>query len=178
MGSYFSFLTKDLIVKHSAFLMAFIATLIFALSPAHAGDDHISIGAGYYNIVDDDDHAADFRLEYRWGDPLFWQINPYVGVEVNSQGSVWGGFGLFHDFFITDHVYITPSTSVGLYHNSDGDDKDLGHPIEFRSQIELGYQFENYHRVSASFGHISNASLDSHNPGTEILNAYYHIPWN
>ncbi len=31
-------------------------------------------------------------------------------------------------------------------------------------------------RLGLAFGHISNAGLDDDNPGTEILNLYYHIP--
>jgi hypothetical protein len=144
---------------------------------AKADGDHISLGAGYYSVLDsDDDPTADFRLEYRWGEPLFWQISPFAALEVTGDASVWGGVGLYSDFFITDHTYITPSFGAGLY-TKGSSDHDLDYPLEFRSQIELGYQFENYHRVSVGFGHISNASLGDKNPGTEILNLYYHFPW-
>ena len=48
--------------------------------------------------------------------------------------------------------------------------------VEFRSQVELGYQFENQSRLSLAFSHISNAELGDDNPGTEVLNLYYHLP--
>lgn len=144
-------------------------------SSALADGDHISFGIGSYDVLDDE-NALDFRAEYRWGEPVFWQINPYAGLEVTSDGSIWGGAGIYADFFVTDHAYLTPSFGIGLY--TDGSSElDLGFPIEFRSQIEAGYQFENHHRISVGFGHISNASLDEDNPGTEILNFYYHLPW-
>lgn len=135
----------------------------------------ISFGVGAYD-VNDDDTTADFRLEYRHGKPLFWQVKPWFGAEATAEGSVWGGGGVLVDINVGD-VYFTPNFGAGLY-GQGGSDKDLGSAIEFRSQIEAGYKFQNEHRVGVAFGHISNASIDDHNPGTEILNLYYHVPVN
>lgn len=79
------------------------------------------------------------------------------------------------DFKIGSSVYITPSFGAGLY-NDGGSDKDLDYPLEFRSQVESGYEFTNGQRLGVAFGHISNADLGDDNPGTEILNLYYHVP--
>ena len=49
----------------------------------------------------------------------------------------------------------------------EGDGKDLGHAIEFRSGIEVAYRFDDYSRLGLSFTHISNAGLDERNPGVE-----------
>lgn len=157
-----------------------VAALLFAVTiflsfPAMADGDHVSLSAGFYDVFDDDE-ATDFRAEYRWGEPVFWRVAPYAGLEITSGGSLWGGGGLYADFFISDHAYITPSFGIGLYTDG-GSDLDLGHPIQFRSQIEGGYQFENHHRISLGLSHISNSSLDEDNPGTEILSLYYHLPW-
>ncbi|MBO6784517.1 MAG: acyloxyacyl hydrolase, partial [Alphaproteobacteria bacterium] len=61
---------------------------------------------------------------------------------------------------------------------ADGNGKDLGHTIEFRSQLEIGYRFDDRSRLSFAVSHISNASLGDSNPGTEIATIYYHIPIN
>ena len=136
---------------------------------------YLSFGLGIWDVTQSDDTATDFRVEYRHNDPLFWKIKPWGGVEATTDGSLWGGVGILADFKVEDNIYIAPSFGVGLY--TDGQsDKDLDHPIEFRSQIEGGYQFVNGHRVGVSFGHISNADLGDDNPGTEILNVYYHVP--
>jgi lipid A 3-O-deacylase len=160
-------------------LAAFCGLLVLS-SPVMAQDadvypSYISFGAGVWDITQDDDTATDFRLEYRHGAPLFWKIKPWGGVEFTTDGSVWGGAGILADFKPVDNIYITPSFGVGLY-SQGGSDKDLDHPIEFRSQIEAGYEFTNTHRVGVAFGHISNADLGDDNPGTEILNVYYHMP--
>jgi len=69
---------------------------------------------------------------------------------------------------------LTPSFGVGAY--DEGDGKDLGDTIEFRSQVELAYRFDNRSRVGVAFSHISNAGIGDRNPGTEILNVYYAYP--
>ena len=156
--------------------MAACAALCFGLAAAPAQADNVnrvSIGLGYYDILDNHD-AADFRIEYRPGTPIIWELRPWLGAEVTSDGGVYGAGGFLYDFHMGNNWLLTPSIGAGLY--ADGGGKDLGSTIEFRSMLELGYQFENASRVSAGFSHISNASIGDRNPGTEILSLYYHIP--
>lgn len=143
-----------------------------------AGDtnvDYVSVGVGAWDLTQGDDTATDLRIEYRDGESLIWEIKPWAGLEVTTDGSIWGGAGILADFNVADNIYVVPSFGVGLYAQG-GSDKDLDFPIEFRSQLEAGYQFDNQQRVGVSFGHISNASMGDDNPGTEILNVYYHVP--
>ncbi len=168
------FYKKDLPVKYAAVYLVAISMFIASFAtPAKAEGDLLSIGVGYYDINDNED-AADFRLEYRWDKPLIWAIEPWVGAEVTSDGAVYGVGGILADIQFHNGFLITPSFGAGLY--SDGDGKDLGNTVEFRSQIELGYEMENNARAGIAFGHISNAGLGNSNPGTEILNLYYHVP--
>lgn len=153
-----------------------LAALPFSVTQARADDiSRLSLGVGYYDVFDDHD-AADFRIEYRPGASLFWELKPFLGLEVTSDGGIWGGAGFLYDFHLTPQWVLTPSLAAGLY--SDGDGKDLGSTIEFRSQMELGYQFENASRLGVAISHISNASIGDRNPGTEIISLYYHIPMN
>ena len=48
--------------------------------------------------------------------------------------------------------------------------------MEFRSSLELAYRFDNRARLGLSFYHLSNASLDDNNPGTEVFSLNYSIP--
>jgi len=133
----------------------------------------ISGGIGYFDILDSDDESADFRLEYRHGDDFLW-LKPWAGVSANTDGGLWGGIGVLLDVTFYDMVVLTGSLGAGGYNQ--GDSKDLGHGLEFRSQIELGYQFEGKSRLSVAFSHLSNASLSEQNPGVEVLTLYYHLP--
>lgn len=160
-------------------LTFFSITLLIPSLPAYA-DNHdekealISFGGGVWDVGDDDD-AGDFRLEYRCGKKIFWEFQPWVGGELTTDSSFWGGGGVLIDWKLGDHVYVNPSLGVGLYAQGSSD-LDLGSPIEFRSQIEAGYEFDTGRRLGVSFGHVSNAGIDDDNPGTEVLNVYYHVP--
>lgn len=133
----------------------------------------LSGGVGWYDLVQQDDEAGQFRLEYRHGEDFLW-LKPWAGLEANWDGSVWGGIGVLVDITFFDSVVLTGSFAPGLW--AQGNGKDLGHVVEFRSQVELGYQFENQSRLSLAFSHTSNADLDSTNPGVEVLSLYYHLP--
>lgn len=152
--------------------------LVVMTTPANAQEfadpSYLSLGLGVWDIGQFDDTATDFRVEYRHGAPLFWKIKPWAGAEGTNDGSIWGGGGILADFE-TNQFYITPSLGVGLY-TKGGSEKDLDSPIQFRTQIEAGYEFSNSQRLGLSYGHISNAGLGGDNPGTEVLNLYYHIP--
>lgn len=136
---------------------------------------YLLFGGGVYDILDDE-KAFDLRVDYRSDKTVFWEIKPFLSGELTSQGSVWAGAGLYVDFKLHDQLYLTPSFGAGLYAKG-GSNLDLGYPLEFRSQLDLSYEFEeSKNRLGVAFGHISNASLDEDNPGTEILGLYYHIP--
>lgn len=153
--------------------MVAVAALCLAPLAAHADDSMIGVGVGYYDIFDNEE-AVDFRVEYRSGEAILWKIKPFAGAHVTTDGAVYGLGGLYGDINLSPEWTLTPSLAAGLY--SDGGGKDLGHTVEFRSQLELGYNFQNGSRLSGGLAHISNASLGDRNPGTEILSLNYYFP--
>lgn len=159
----------------------FLSVLALAIAvgaagaPPAAADDpsFLSLGVGWYDINDDRD-AVDLRVEYRSSYKIFGLVKPWLGVEVTSDVAAYGAVGILADIYFGRRIVLTPSFGAGIY--GDGDGKDLGNDIEFRSQIELGYRFDDRSRLALAFSHISNASLDETNPGTEIATIYYHLP--
>lgn len=167
------------------FPLAALALALSSFSPLLAGsaqaqegtapvDDRFLLSVGYYDVFDNDDTAADFRLEYRSNLQILPRLMPFAGVEATSDGAVFGLAGLLYDYEVTDNWYVTPSVGAGLY--SDGDGKDLGGALQFRSQIEVSYELESGHRVGTSFSHISNAGIKDENPGTEVIGVSYSVP--
>ncbi len=155
-------------------LLLVLAAVAGAPGRARADDPAFaSLGLGYYDINRRTDEAVDFRLEYRHGGKL-WIFKPWVGVEGTSDGAVYAAAGILVDVFLGRRVVVTGSLGADYYEEGDG--KDLGHEIEFRSQIEIAYRFDDRARLGLAFSHISNASLGDINPGVEILNLYYSIP--
>ncbi len=60
-------------------------------------------------------------------------------------------------------MIFTPSFAPGLYHEGDG--KDLGHVLEFKSEVQFSYMTSDDTSFGISYNHVSNASLGSKNPG-------------
>ena len=58
---------------------------------------------------------------------------------------------------------ITPSFAPGYY--SSGDGKDLGHALEFKSEVQMSLNLSDSTQFGMSYNHISNASLGDKNPG-------------
>lgn len=159
-----------------------IAAMILAVSaPAMAQDSadsaYFTFGAGQYDVFDNDGDALSLRAEYHHDKNLFWKIKPWAGAEITTDASVWAGGGLLADLKLADKIYMIPAIGVGLY-TQGSNDKDLGGPIQFRTNLEGGYEFNSGHRLGLTFSHYSNAGLDDDNPGTEVIGLNYSIPIN
>lgn len=157
---------------------AVMAAALVWTAPAAAQDRSddpafISVGVGYYDAFQAEDEALDFRLEYRH-DKKFWIFKPWAGIEGTSDGAIYGLAGVLVDLFFGRRIVVTPSIGAGLYH--DGNGRDLGGTIEFRSQIEIAYRLNDRSRLGIAISHISNAGLGDDNPGTEIVTLYYSAP--
>lgn len=157
-------------------LLLGLAALLATAVPATAEEPaFISFGAGYYDLFDDQS-AGEARLEYRFAekDKLFF-FTPFVGVMATTDAATYGYAGVGIDVFFGRRWVATPNFAVGVYGNGDG--KDLGYAVEFRSGLEVAYRFDDYSRLGLSFTHISNAGLDDRNPGVESLVLMYSMPF-
>ena len=135
--------------------------------------------------------AIDYRYERRFDKSLlqigpenydFFDVKPFVGLEVTSDSATYFLAGIYLDdnagiLFTgtSSNFLVTPSFGVGVYDNGNG--KKLGNTVEFRTTIEVSYQFKNKNRIGLSLGHISNANLGDKNPGVEILSLSYQVPY-
>ncbi len=139
----------------------------------------LSAGAGIFNIVRNE-KMLDLQLEYRscyaFYKNKFLFFRPLFGVMATSKFSAYVYSGVAFDIFFAKSIVFTPSFAPGIYFRGKG--MDLGFPLEFRSSVELAYRFNNKSRLGAMFYHLSNASLSSHNPGTECLVFFYAFPLN
>lgn len=156
-------------------VLAAVAALVL-LRPgaaAAADPDYLSFSAGAFDI-NDTETAAEFRVEYR-SDWRRYILTPMIGLMANSDGGVYGYGGVFIDFYFGRRLVVSPNFAIGGYRQ--GNSKDLGSTIEFRSGIEFAYRFDDRSRLGLAFQHISNASIDEKNPGTESLVLTYSIPF-
>jgi hypothetical protein len=151
-----------------------LATFALAGTPARADDpDFVTFAGGWFDMNRQKDEAGEFRLEYR-SDKKFWLFKPFVGAMGTTDGASYYYAGVLIDVFLGRRVVVTPSFAPGYYARGSG--YDLGHGVEFRSQLEVAYRFDDRSRLGVSFGHMSNAGLGDKNPGTESLMLNYSIP--
>ena len=133
-----------------------------------------SFGAGWFDLFQDEGHQT-LNLNVEWrGEACDWKIRPIVGAAVNFDGAVYGYGGIAIDLKLTDNLVLTPSFAPTIY--LEGDSKDLGSWFEFRSGVELAYEFTDKSRLGIALHHLSNAGIGDSNPGTEILSVNYSLP--
>lgn len=135
--------------------------------------DYIGLSIGRYDILDDHE-AYEFRLEYASGKAILGPLKPLITAELTEKESLYIATGFLLDIMPIQSIYIKPSWTIGVYEEGDG--KDLGDGAIMRSQLEIGYQFENKLRFGLAFSHLSNGWQDKDNDGTEVLSTYMHIP--
>lgn len=154
-----------------------LAALVATAFPAAADEPaFVSLGAGYYDLFDDQS-AGEVRLEYRFSEQeKLWFFTPFAGVTATTDAATYGYVGVGVDVFFGRRWVATPNFAAGVYGNGDG--KDLGHAVEFRSGLEVAYRFDDYSRLGLSFTHISNAGLGDRNPGVESLVLVYSMPFH
>ena len=59
---------------------------------------------------------------------------------------------------------FTPSFAPGYYNYGNG--KDLGYPLEFKTEVQLSYDWNESTHIGMSYNHISNAHINpDSNPG-------------
>ncbi len=151
---------------------------VFGMSgPALADDpDFISISAGAYDWNRQKDQGAEFRLEYR-SDAKMWHFKPFGAVAGTSTSQYFVGAGILLDVFLGRRFVLTPSFAPHFYTGGNSD-LDLDYPLQFRSQLEAAYRFDDRSRLGLAVSHYSNASLGDTNPGTESAMVYYSIPFD
>jgi lipid A 3-O-deacylase len=125
--------------------------------------------AGWVDVSRQRHSAAELGLGYRSGARL-WAFRPAAGLAVTTSEAVFGWAGIAYDLRI-GRLTLTPSFAPGLYRAGQG--VDLGYPLEFRSQLDVGCRVGGRSRISVGFSHMSNAGLGSTNPGVETLTLGY-----
>ena len=146
---------------------------LFLLNTGQASENknYFSFSLGQFDINDSKD-SAEYRIEFLSGDisrlsPSNLSLKSFYGIMVNGDDGLYVYSGLREDINLGDNIFFTPSFAIGYYDQENS--KDLGYDLEFRSQLELSYQFQSMNRIGLSLNHISNASLGEQNPGVESM---------
>lgn len=163
-----------LVKKLTFFLLVFSS--LYAERPVNL----FSVSSGIFDLMREKHRTWELSVEYKmhpaWlKSPFrFMEFRPLLGLMGTIEGSSYLYAGINFDLFLTERFLIAPGFAAGWYRAGGG--KDLGYPLEFRSGVEIAWQFKDASRVGIHFYHLSNASLGKRNPGEESLVIFYDIP--
>ena len=151
----------------------FLIFLILTLPSKLFGDTNIddnnhqfNLYFGNFDFSDDKQKAILIGFQHQDEnlnrETLLGNVSPVTGgfVTENSAAYVYTGIEWNVDM---GGMVFTPSFAPGLYHEGDG--KDLGHVLEFKSEVQLSYASSDNTSFGISYNHVSNASLGDKNPG-------------
>ena len=151
----------------------FLTLLIFILPSNLLGETKVenenhqmNLFIGNFDFSDDKQKATLLGFQHQDEnlnrDTFLGNVSPITGgfVTENSAAYVYTGVEWNVDM---GSFYFTPSFAPGLYHEGDG--KDLGHVLEFKSEVQLSYETSDTTNFAVSYIHVSNASLGDKNPG-------------
>tara|TARA_B100001057_G_scaffold407459_1_gene421329 strand:+ start:3536 stop:3988 length:453 start_codon:yes stop_codon:yes gene_type:complete len=95
-------------------------------------------------------------------DTFLGNLSPITGAIITTDNASYFYTGVQAHYKI-GLLNLTPSFAPGYYNQGNG--KDLGHALEFKSEIQLSLELPKDSQLGFSYNHLSNASLGSKNPG-------------
>ena len=125
-----------------------------------------NIYSGMFDFSDDGKRSALIGFQHQNEnlnrDTFLGNLSPITGfmITADSAGYIYTGVQAQYK---VGALNIVPSFTPGLYHEGNG--KDLGHLLEFKSEIQLSLDLSKTSELGLSYNHISNASLGDKNPG-------------
>jgi len=121
---------------------------------------------GNFDFSDDKQAALLFGFQHQneslKRDSFLGNISPITGGFITENSAAYIYSGIEWNIEMGSFEF-TPSFAPGLYHEGDG--KDLGHVLEFKTEVQLSYSSSKDTSFGVSYNHISNASLGDKNPG-------------
>ena len=121
---------------------------------------------GMFDFSDKGKRSALFGIQHQnedlFRDSFLGNLSPVTGGLITGDNSMYIYSGVQADYEFGS-LKLTPSFTPGIYNKGDG--KDLGSPIEFKSEIQLSFDLTKNTIFGMSYNHISNASIGEKNPG-------------
>ena len=150
-----------------------LSVTIFLSSIAKAEDTEYSFGnhelnffSGMFDFSDKGKRSAIFGIQHQdenlLRDSFLGTLSPVTGVMITADNASYFYTGVQAQYKV-GKLNIVPSFTPGIYNEGDG--KDLGHPIEFKSELQVSLDIFSNSELGFSYNHLSNASLGDKNPG-------------
>ena len=155
------------IFKISLFLFFLTTQNIFSEENKIIEKDHEwNFYSGMFDFSDDGKRATLFGIQHQneslIRDSFLGTLSPVTGFMITADSATYAYTGVQAQYKI-GKLNVIPSFTPGLYGAGDG--KDLGHMVEFKSEVQLSLDIFSNSELGFSYNHISNASLGDKNPG-------------
>ena len=129
-------------------------------------DRQLNFFIGNFDFSDDKQKATLVGFQHQnvnlKRDTFLGNVSPITGGFITENSAAYIYTGIEWNFDMGGLIF-TPSFAPGLYHEGNG--KDLGHILEFKSEVQLSYATSDRTSIGFSYNHVSNASLGDKNPG-------------
>ena len=126
----------------------------------------LNVFTGMFDFSDDKEASGTLGIQHQTDDlfrkTFFGKISPITGAFFTTKNAFYFYTGAQAEYEFGSFT-ITPSFSPGYYYSGGG--KDLGYPLEFKSEVQMSYDLSESTHLGMSYNHISNASLGTKNPG-------------
>ena len=159
-------------IKKIIILITFLCNVLFITylfaeeKIVNEKNTEINVYSGMFDFNDDGAKSTLFGFQHQNEElkrnSFFGTLSPITGGMLTADNAVYLYTGVQADYDI-GLLKLTPSFTPGIYNQGNG--KDLGHIIEFKSEIQLSMDLSKNSMFGMSYNHISNASLGSKNPG-------------
>ena len=121
---------------------------------------------GMFDFSDEGKKSGLFGLQHQnvdlRRDTFLGNLSPITGAMITEANATYFYTGVQAQYKI-GAIDITPSFAPGYYNEGNG--KDLGHALEFKSEVQLSLELPKQSKIGFSYNHLSNASLGDKNPG-------------
>ena len=157
-------------MKLKKFLITFLSFLISSSALAgelkQSNNTEFSVFTGMFDFSDDGKKSTLIGIQHQNEDlnrdTFFGNLSPITGIMITADNASYFYTGVEANYKI-GALNITPSFAPGYYNEGDG--KDLGHALEFKSEVQLSLDMTKNSQFGFSYNHLSNASLGDKNPG-------------
>ena len=150
-------------------LYLLLLLLLLFITPVKS-DTEYSFYAGTFDLIDKegDDKATLYGFEHNnpllFRDTFIGRFSPITGGFVTDKSSIYLYTGVQAQYEIGS-LNIIPSFAPGYYEEGDG--KDLGMALEFKSEIKVSFEIFKDSKIGYSYSHISNNDWGDINPGVD-----------
>ena len=155
------------------FKILFILMISFLFSIPLLADEleinnntEFNVYTGMFDFSDDGKRSTLVGIQHQNEDlnrnTILGNLSPITGAMITGDNATYFYTGVQAQYKL-GALNLTPSFAPGYYNQGDG--KDLGHALEFKSEVQLSLELPKESQLGFSYNHLSNASLGDKNPG-------------